>query len=230
VPIDVEIRAGELVGLAGLEGHGQDQFLAALWGLSAAHGTVARHIDGRQVEITSTHDATAYDIAYVPRERRAESLFEWMSIRDNFALPTLRRDTRLGLMRTQATDRRLQPYRDRLNIKLGNARDAIATLSGGNQQKIVMARWLATDPKVLLLNDPTRGIDIGAKRDLYALIAELSAEGLAVVMLSTEVDEHVELMDRVLVFRQNTLSAEIDRASLTRDRIIASFFGENVDV
>ena len=105
----------------------------------------------------------------------------------------------LSHARTRA---RLQEYVDRLRIVLGDAENPITTLSGGNQQKVVMARWLATEPKVLLLNDPTRGVDINAKRDLYALLLDLAAEGMAIVMLSTEVDEHVELMDRVLVFRE----------------------------
>ncbi len=98
-------------------------------------------------------------------------------------------------------------------------------LSGGNQQKVVIARWLAATPRVLLLNDPTRGVDLGAKRDLYGLLEQLAADGVAVVMLSTEVDEHVELMDRVLVFREGAVSATLSREELDRARLIAAFFG-----
>jgi ABC-type sugar transport system ATPase subunit len=101
----------------------------------------------------------------------------------------------------------------------------ITTLSGGNQQKVVMARWLATDPRVLLLNDPTRGIDIGAKRDLYRLLRELAKQGVAVVMLSTEVDEHVELMDRALVFREQELFRELARDEITHQALVAAYFG-----
>ena len=137
----------------------------------------------------------------MPRERRAESLFESKSVRENFGIATLGRDTARGLLSPKRTKQRLGEYVDRLKIKLGDPDDAITTLSGGNQQKVVMARWLATEPKVLLLNDPTRGVDIGAKRDLYDLLLDLAGKGVAIVMLSTEVDEHVELMDRVLVFR-----------------------------
>ena len=123
----------------------------------------------------------------------------------------------LSHARTRA---RMQEYVDRLRIVLGDAENPITTLSGGNQQKVVMARWLATEPKVLLLNDPTRGVDIDAKRDLYALLLDLAAEGMAIVMLSTEVDEHVELMDRVLVFREGRIAAELprERALAPRDR------------
>jgi ABC-type sugar transport system ATPase subunit len=195
----LELRAGELVGLAGLEGHGQDGFLRSL--------------------------AALPDTAYVPRERRAESLFESKSILENFAVVTLDRDTSGGLISPRRTRARLAGYVDRLKIKLGSSDDLITTLSGGNQQKVVMARWLATDPKILLLNDPTRGVDIGAKRDLYALLLELAQQGMAVVMLSTEVDEHVELMDRVLVFREGRINKELARADLSRQAIVGAFFG-----
>lgn len=197
----LDLRAGELVGLAGLEGHGQDAFLQ---GLARAAGA---------------------DAAYVPRERRAESLFESKSIRENFGIVTLDRDAKRGLVSPTRTSRRLAGYVDRLKIKLGDPEDAITTLSGGNQQKVIMARWLATEPKVLLLNDPTRGVDIGAKRDLYELLFGLAGEGVAVVMLSTEVDEHVELMDRVLIFREGHVSRALSRDQLTRQSILGGFFG-----
>ncbi|MFL5847056.1 MAG: sugar ABC transporter ATP-binding protein [Solirubrobacteraceae bacterium] len=193
------LREGEMVGLAGLEGHGQDAFLQSLAG--------------------------GEDVAYVPRERRAESLFESKSIRENFGIATFARDTRRGLISPKATRSRLAEYVDRLKIKLADPEQPITTLSGGNQQKVVMARWLATDPKVLLLNDPTRGVDIGAKRDLYALLVELAQQGMAVVMLSTEVDEHVELMDRVLVFREGHIAKELPRNELSRQSIVGAFFG-----
>jgi ABC-type sugar transport system ATPase subunit len=224
-PIDIEIRAGELVGVAGLEGHGQDQFLDALRGAGALAGDVVRHTDGRDVVLRSPAHAATFHIAYVPRERR-QALFAWMSIRENFGMPTLARDSRAGWLRLRATRRRLAEYVTRLSIVLGKQDDAITTLSGGNQQKVVIARWLAAGPRVLLLNDPTRGIDVGAKRDLYLLLTRLAGEGLAVVMLSSELDEHVELMDRVLVFRERELFREIGRESLSRQSLLSAFFGE----
>ncbi len=225
-PIDLEVRAGELVGLAGLEGQGGNTFLEALRGGVATEGDVVRHLDGREVVIGSPTDAADHDIAYVPRERRLDAVFSWMSIRENFALPTLARDSRFGWLRTRSSRRRLRSYIDRLGIVLGSPENAITTLSGGNQQKVIIARWLAYGPRVLLLNDPTRGIDIGAKNDLYALFGALAAEGLTVVMLSTELDEHVELMDRVLVFREHELFKEFGRSEVTRERLVSAFFGE----
>jgi len=225
-PIDLEVRAGELIGLAGLEGHGGNTFLEALRGGVVTEGEVVRHVQGREAVIKSPADAADNDIAYVPRERRLDAIFSWMSIRENFALPTAQRDSRFGFLSLSSARRRLAAYKERLGIVLGSPEDSIMTLSGGNQQKVIIARWLAYGPRVLLLNDPTRGIDIGAKKDLYALFGALAAEGLAVVMLSTELDEHVELMDRVLVFREHELFREFERSEVTRERLVAAFFGE----
>ena len=222
---DVSIHAGEVVGVAGLEGHGQHEFLDALRGARPAGGFVIRHRDGREVPIRSPRHAAANSIAYVPRER-THALFQWMSITENFGMPTLSRDARGGWLRPQRTSKRFKTYIERLNIVLGSGRDRITSLSGGNQQKVVIARWLAADPKILLLNDPTRGVDIGTKRELYALLTRLAEEGLAVVMLSTELDEHVELMDRVFVFREHALSRDIPRESLSRATLGSAFFGE----
>jgi ABC-type sugar transport system ATPase subunit/ribose/xylose/arabinose/galactoside ABC-type transport system permease subunit len=196
------LRAGEIVGLAGLEGQGQDEYLWALW----QAGDDAR-------------------IAYVARDRREESIFPPLSIRENFTAATLREDAGGGLISARRAAARFAGYVDLLKIRLGRDHDAITTLSGGNQQKVVIARALALHPQVLLLNDPTRGVDIGAKRDIYALLRELASSGMAVVMLSTEVDEHLELMDRVLVFRDGAPAAELRREGLTRPAIVREFFG-----
>jgi len=205
------LRAGEIVGLAGLEGQGQDEYLRALRSATGPGGAAAR-------------------IAYVARDRREESIFPPLSVRENFTAATLARDARGGLISVRRASARFAAYADRLKIRLGRDHDAITTLSGGNQQKVVIARALACDPQVLLLNDPTRGVDIGAKRDIYALLRELAASGMAIVMLSTEVDEHLELMDRVLVFRDGAPATELSRTEfsstgLTRGAIVAEFFG-----
>ena len=221
------MHAGELIGLAGLEGHGQNEFLEALWGEKVIAGEVVRHLPSRDVVVRSPVHAADCDIAYVPRERSLDSLFSWMTIRENFALPTLSLDSRFGWLSPRSSRRRLATYVDRLKIVMGSPEDPITTLSGGNQQRVIIARWLAFGPRILLLNDPTRGIDINAKHDLYALFDALAREQLAVVMLSTELDEHVELMDRVLVFREHELFRELDRSELSRNALVGAFFGES---
>ncbi|MBV9795480.1 MAG: ATP-binding cassette domain-containing protein [Actinobacteria bacterium] len=204
------LRAGEIVGLAGLEGQGQDAWLRELRTVGPA---------------TAPAGEPAPGVAYVARDRREESIFPPLSIRENFTAATLSRDTRAGFISAREAGARFARYRGRLKIHLSRDRDPITTLSGGNQQKVVIARALAAHPQVLLLNDPTRGIDIGAKRDIYALLRELAAAGMAIVMLSTEVDEHLELMDRVLVFRDGQAAAELDRDQLSRSAIVGEFFG-----
>lgn len=223
-PIDVSIRAGELVGLAGLEGHGQDLFLRGLAGMGFAGGEAIRCRDGAEKVIGSTSHAAANGIAYLPRERHGESLFESLSVLKNFAVTTIARDRRGGVISDRHAKRRFLDYAEKLGIQFARPEDPVRVLSGGNQQKVIMARWLASDPEILLLNDPTRGIDLGAKRDLYELLVELARKGIAIVAVSTEVDEHVELMDRVLVFREHELSAELSRSELSRHALVSAFF------
>ncbi len=223
--IDFELRSGEIVGIAGLEGHGQDAFLNALRGAGAVSGTLV--VDGQEVH--SPHEAFGHGVAYVPRDRRAESLFPALAISENFALPTLSQDTRSGVILWRHAVSRLKRYVEQLAIRIGHPGQPIPVLSGGNQQKVIIARWLAANPRVLLLNDPTRGIDLGAKRDLYGVLERLASEGVAVVMLSTELDEHLELMDRVVVFRDGAPVAEIPRERLTRNGLVAAFFGSNTE-
>jgi ABC-type sugar transport system ATPase subunit len=226
-PIDVEIRAGELVGVAGLEGHGQDHFLRVLAGARPFEGSVICSVDGVQREVRSPGDALARGIAYVPRDRRSESIFESRSILENFQVATVETDRRHGLVRRASADRRFQRYVDTLKIVAGHRTNPITSLSGGNQQKVVIARWLAMSPRILLLNDPTRGVDAGTKRDIYRVLTDAAAEGTAVVMLSTELIELIELMDRVLVFREGQLFCELQRSELTRTRLVESYFGRS---
>jgi ABC-type sugar transport system ATPase subunit len=222
-PIDFALHAGELVGLAGLEGHGQAAFLRALAGAGAMGGRV---VCGQRA-VSSPTDAFAAGVAYLPRERAREGIFPTLSIAENFALATLDRDRRMGVIRRSAAARRLSVYVQQLGIRMASPRQPITALSGGNQQKVIVARWLAAQPRVLLLNDPTRGVDVAAKRDLYGLLERLAADGVGVVMLSSEVDEHVELLDRVLVFREKSVFGELPRERLTRTSLTTAFFGRD---
>jgi ABC-type sugar transport system ATPase subunit len=221
-PIGQTIAAGELVGVAGLEGHGQERFLQVLAGARPVSGTVTM---GEETVVRSRKHGNALGIAYVPRDRQTAGIFESLSINDNFAIGTVAEDWGLGLRSRARTRVRLKEYIGSLKIRLRDPSDAISTLSGGNQQKVILARWLAARPRVLLLDDPTRGIDPGAKRDLYDLLATLTASGMAVVMVSTDIDELVELTDRVLIFREGSVYAELPHDGLTRNALVASFFG-----
>jgi ABC-type sugar transport system ATPase subunit len=228
-PIQAEIRAGELVGVAGLEGHGQDRFLRVLAGVPPADGEVLCLTDGRERTLRSAADALASGIAYVPKDRRGEGIFETRSILENFQVATLGTDRRHGLLRRSITERRFDGYADMMRIVTGHRSNVITSLSGGTQQKVLIARWLATSPKVLLLNDPTRGVDVGTKNDIYGVLTDAASQGVAVVMLSTEVIELVELMDRVLVFREGELHRELRRGEFSSARLVASYFGQDAE-
>lgn len=226
-PIDFELRSGELVGLAGLEGQGQDAFLKRLSGITGGAGMVTRVL-GPDIDVRQGNGAKL-GVAYLPRERRGESLFESMSIRENFALPTLRQDRRGFFINAKRMRERFGEYVSSLGIRIGGQDNPISSLSGGSQQKVLLARWLATDPKVLLLNDPTRGVDIITKREIYATLDRLCANGMSVVMLSSEVEELVELVDRVLVFRDQEVFAEIPRERLSTEAVVAAYFGQEAE-
>ena len=176
-PIDVEIRAGELVGVAGLEGHGQDQFLRVLAGARPFEGAVVCTVGGEEREVRSPGDALARGIAYVPRDRRSESIFESRSILENFQVATSRTTAARGLVRRAPRSGASSATCETLKIVAGHRTNPITSLSGGNQQKVVIARWLAMDPRILLLNDPTRGVDAGTKRDIYRVLTDAAAAG-----------------------------------------------------
>jgi ribose transport system ATP-binding protein len=226
IPFDVELRAGAVVGLAGLEGHGQEEFLRALGGIEAARaGDIVASTAGRDAAIRTRFDAWRNRIVYLPRNRGAHGIFPPLSVLDNFGLPTMARDARLGFVSRRSLLRRFRLARDGMQIRLQSPDIPITSLSGGNQQKVLLGRWLAAQPRVLLLDDPTRGVDLPTKRDLHAILRRAADDGAAVVALSTELEELEELCDEVLVFHEGNLAARLTGALVTRDRIAAAMFG-----
>ncbi|CDX40894.1 ABC transporter related protein [Mesorhizobium sp. ORS 3359] len=223
-PISQTIAPGEIVGLAGLDGHGQERFLRALAGLERpVAGEIA--VDGKAGSITSFRKAVGGGIAYLPRDRRSTGIFPTQSVLDNFAISTVSNDRRFGLLSFAARRRRYETYRQRLGIVAPRPDAAITTLSGGNQQKVLLARALALEPNFLLLNDPTRGVDVATRHVLYDVFRGLAAEGMALVILSSEIEEILLLCHRVLVFREQRVLAELSGAEMTTDAVIAAMFG-----
>ncbi|CAN7365210.1 ATP-binding cassette domain-containing protein [Rhizobium sp. LjRoot30] len=220
------IRPGEIVGLAGLDGHGQERFLEVLAGLKTpVAGDVLLDRAGRQTKIDAFRTAVANGIAYLPRDRRATGIFPTQSVLDNFAISTVERDARFGLISAQSRKQRYEVYRQRLSIVAPRPDAAITTLSGGNQQKVLLARALALEPGVLLLNDPTRGVDVATRHVLYDVFRDLAREGMALVILSSEIEEILLLCGRVLVFRDYEIAAEMTGEAMTTDSVIAAMFG-----
>jgi ribose transport system ATP-binding protein len=225
-PFSQLIRPGEIVGLAGLDGHGQERFLEVLAGLKEpVSGEIVLDQAGRQTRITSFRKAVDNGVAYLPRDRRATGIFPTQSVLDNFAISTVGNDARFGLISTGNRRKRYEGYRERLSIVAPRPDAAITTLSGGNQQKVLLARALALEPGVLLLNDPTRGVDVATRHVLYDVFRDLAREGMALVILSSEIEEILVLCGRVLVFRDYEIAAEMTGDAMTTETVIAAMFG-----
>ena len=225
-PISQSFGPGDIVGLAGLDGHGQERFLKLLAGLDRAVDGEVLFGTGRERErIDSFRKAVANGIAYLPRDRRATGIFPTQSVLDNFAVSTLGRDTRFGLISLEARRRRYETYREKLSIVAPQPDAPITTLSGGNQQKVLLTRALALGPRMLLLNDPTRGVDVATRHVLYDVFRGLAADGMGLVILSSEIEEILLLCHRVLVFREQHVAADIGKSDMTTEAVIAAMFG-----
>jgi ribose transport system ATP-binding protein len=225
-PISQAMRPGEIVGLAGLDGHGQERFLEVLAGLrQPVSGDVFLDRQGIRTKVTGFRVAVANGVAYLPRDRRATGIFPTQSVLDNFAVSTVGRDAFMGLISLQKRRRRYEVYRDRLSISAPRPDASITTLSGGNQQKVLLARALALEPGVLLLNDPTRGVDVATRHVLYDVFRQLAREGMTLVILSSEIEEILLLCSRVLVFRENEVAAEMTGENMATDSVIGAMFG-----
>lgn len=221
------VVAGEIVGLAGLDGHGQEAFLEILAGLRqpVAGRVMVVGADGGTTPVTSFRQAVRHGIAYLPRDRRGNGIFPTLSILDNFGIVSFARDSRFGFIGGAHRRARYESWRERLSI-VAPAPDApITALSGGNQQKVLLARWLAREPRVLLLNDPTRGVDQRTRETLYGVFRDLARGGMSLVVLSSEIEEIVRLCHRVLVFREQRMTAQLAAAGMTYDTVIAAMFG-----
>lgn len=225
-PVSEDFVSGSIVGLAGLDGHGQEAFLEALAGLRPPRaGAVEVPGPAGPVRIRSLHQAVRHGIAYLPRDRRTTGVFASRSVVENFAIADPGRDRRAGLIDPARRRARFARFRQALAVVAPSDRAPITALSGGNQQKLLLARVLALEPRVLLLDDPTRGVDVRTRRLLYDVFRDLASRGLALVLVSTEIEELEHLCDRVLVFRDGSVEARLARPDITAERIIAAMFG-----
>jgi rhamnose transport system ATP-binding protein len=217
--ISFEVRKGEIVGLGGLVGAGRTDVARALFGVAAAtSGTVT--INGKAETITEPSQAIALGLAFVPEDRAVAGIFRTLSVEQNITAAIPKQIAPGGVIK-RALERTLaQDSVRKLRIRLASLRQPIGELSGGNQQKAILARWLLTDPSVLILDEPTRGIDIGVKAEFYDMIGELAASGRAILLISSELPELLALCDRVLVMSEGRLTANLSRAEATQETIM----------
>lgn len=225
---DFQANAGQIVGIAGLDGAGQAEFVRILAGIdNSVQGDVRVWDDPTHDHVVGNlEEAENAGIVYVSGDRKKEGIFPNLSILENFGLSLYRRlSGRGGLIDQSSVRRSFSEEMDRLSIKLGRTSDKITTLSGGNQQKVLIARAFALDPKVIILNDPARGVDIGTKQDLYTHLREFTSNGGAVVYLSSEIEEFFDFADRADVFVNNTIFASFGPEDINEDKILAAMFG-----
>jgi rhamnose transport system ATP-binding protein len=219
--ISFELRHGEILGMGGLVGAGRTDVARALFGVAPAdRGTI--EIEGRSVAIREPSDAIALGLAFVPEDRAVAGIFRTLSVEQNITAAAPGAIAPRGFIRRGVEKTLAAEAIKRLRIRLASARQPIGELSGGNQQKAILARWLLTDPKVLILDEPTRGIDIGVKAEFYEMIGAMAAEGRAILLISSELPELLALCDRVLVMSEGRLTADISRADATQERIMSA--------
>jgi rhamnose transport system ATP-binding protein len=217
--VSFEVRAGEIVGLAGLVGAGRSEIARAVFGIDR-YDSGSVHLGGKPVPPHDPRASIAAGIAYVPEDRRQQGLVTDASIAENIAAVIRRGFTRFGLLTNEAESRAAAPWADALAVKTAALDLPANTLSGGNQQKIVIAKWLATDPKLLIVDEPTRGIDVGTKAEVHRLLSDLAGQGMAILMISSELPEVLGMADRVLVVREGEITAELERNEATPERVM----------
>lgn len=226
--ISFEVRAGEIVGLAGLVGSGRTEVARALFGtLDIDQGTV--RIDGKQVHIHHPRQALAAGMIYLPEDRQHHGLLMPMSVTENTTLPVLSQLANWGWLRDQNERKVTQNYVEKLRIVLRNINQPVRELSGGNQQKVVISKWLLSQPKVMILDEPTRGIDIGAKSEVHHLMGELAAQGMGILMISSELPEILAMSDRILVMKEGRITGRFTREEASAEKIMAAATGQVIE-
>jgi ABC-type sugar transport system ATPase subunit len=217
--VSFQLRRGEILGMYGLKGAGRSELARVVFGLDRRDaGEVL--LDGARVEFRSAHDAIRHRLGLIPEDRKTQGLFPNMSVKENASLVSLDGLSTQSFLKKREEQRLVAEYIQRLHIRTAGLAQPILDLSGGNQQKVILARWLAIKPQVLILDEPTAGIDVGAKAEIYRLMAELAAQGLGLLLISSELPEVLAVSDRILVMHEGRLVAELDAREASEERIM----------
>ena len=222
--VSLSVRSGEILGLAGLAGCRRSELAETIFGLTPADAGEIR-IRGTAARLDTPAAAIRSGIGYVPKDRRQHGVIAEMSIAENITLASLREVSRRGLVRRPLEQSAADGFMTRLRIKASSASTDVAALSGGNQQKVALARWLMTGARVLILDEPTQGVDVGAKAEIHALIVDLAERGVAILMISSELPELLGMCDRVAVMQGGTIAGVLSRADATAPGILAMALG-----
>lgn len=224
--LDLDLRYGEVVGIAGLVGAGRTEFLRGIFG---ADPVISGHVerDGKQVQFRGPRDAINAGIAFVTEDRKDEGLILDMTIAANVSLADMKSVSRKGMMRFGVEQQRAKALGAKLHLKCGNIEDPANSLSGGNQQKVVLAKWLARDPEVLILDEPTRGVDVGAKAEIYGILRALAQDGVAMLIVSSELPELITMCDRILVMANHQFVGSLMRPEFSEEKILKMAYGQS---
>lgn len=226
--VSFTVRRGEILGLAGMVGAGRTALAQAIFGaIPLDAGEV--YLDGEHVHLVSPKEAVEHGVALVPEDRKAEGLVLGLSVRKNVTLPILNRISALGRLQEAQERRIVEDAIEDLDIRTPSMQQEVQYLSGGNQQKVVLGKWLSTNPKVIILDEPTRGIDVGTKAEMYQLIHDLAASGSAIVLISSELPEIIGLSDRVLVMHRGEIAGELSRDEATEEKILTLATGGSLE-
>lgn len=218
--VSLSVARGEVLGVFGLMGAGRSELLETLFGIHPGKGSGHIWVEGQAVSIRHPQEAIRAGLALVPEDRKVQGLVLGMSVRDSISLANIQLAESYGFLNRRREESLARDYIQRLQIKTANEYQIIKNLSGGNQQKVVIAKWLATHPKVLLLDEPTRGIDVNAKNEIYKLVGELAAGGMAIVMVSSELPEILTMAHRIVVFSEGRLTLETTREAATEESLL----------
>jgi len=217
--ISFTVHAGEVVGFAGLMGAGRTEVVQTLFGY-CHHNAGTIKLDGKNITIRNPREAIRHGIGFVSEDRKSEGLITDFTVAENMSLPNLGRLSSSGIMRKEKEDSLVADMIERLHIRTSGGSQQVKSLSGGNQQKVVIAKWLGIDPQVLILDEPTRGVDVGAKKEIYSIMNSLAERGVAIILVSSELPEIIGLADRVLVLHEGKLKANIEKQDMTQERIM----------
>lgn len=221
--VSFQVRCGEIVGFAGLVGSGRTELARTLFGLTPVSADVV--VLGKAVSIQSPAEAIAAGIAYLPEDRRQHGVILEMPIAQNISMADLSLISRNGLIQSDAEASLSEHYRESLRVKAPSVHVPAGSLSGGNQQKVALARWLSTKPKIMILDEPTQGVDVGSKSEIHEQIMQLVEQGIAVILISSELPEVMGMSDRIAVFHQGTIAGIVERKDFTQERLMALAFG-----
>jgi ribose transport system ATP-binding protein len=218
--ISFKLHRGEILGIAGLVGSGRTEIMEMIFGMRPCTGEI--FVGGKAVTIRKPHEAIAHGMGFVTEDRKAQGLVLEMSVRENFSLTHLEVYSPFQFLQRAKEDEICRQFVRALSVKTPSIEQKVINLSGGNQQKVVLAKWVARNPRVLIVDEPTRGIDIGAKAEVHALLARLASQGIGIIVISSDLLEVLAVSDRVLVVREGRLNGELSRAEATQERVMAA--------